>query len=69
MDDRRRGALIGLAVGDALGAAVEFSPPGSFAPVSGYRAGGPHGLAPGQWTDDTSMALCWPTASPRQAGI
>lgn len=55
--DRRRGALVGMAVGDALGAAVEFRRPGSFAPVSGYRAGGPHGLAPGEWTDDTSLAL------------
>ena len=55
--DRQRGALFGLAVGDALGAAVEFRPPGSFPEVTGYRGGGPHGLAPGQWTDDTSMAL------------
>ena len=55
--DRRRGALIGLAVGDALGAAVEFKSPGSFAPVTGYRNGGPHGLNAGEWTDDTSMAL------------
>jgi ADP-ribosyl-[dinitrogen reductase] hydrolase len=57
MKSERRGALIGLAVGDALGAAVEFSSPGSFKPVTGYRAGGPYGLAPGEWTDDTSMAL------------
>jgi ADP-ribosyl-[dinitrogen reductase] hydrolase len=49
--------LIGLAVGDSLGAAVEFSSPGSFAPVTGYRSGGPHGLEAGEWTDDTSMAL------------
>jgi ADP-ribosyl-[dinitrogen reductase] hydrolase len=55
--NRRRGCLIGLAVGDALGAAVEFQDPGTFQPVTGYRAGGPHGLAPGEWTDDTSMAL------------
>ncbi|AMV35818.1 ADP-ribosylglycohydrolase family protein [Planctomyces sp. SH-PL62] len=55
--DRRRGALVGLAVGDALGAAVEFRRPGSFAPVVGYRDGGPHRLEPGEWTDDTSMAL------------
>jgi ADP-ribosylglycohydrolase len=55
--DRQRGALIGLAVGDALGAAVEFKSPGSFSPVTGYQAGGPHGLNPGEWTDDTSMAL------------
>jgi ADP-ribosyl-[dinitrogen reductase] hydrolase len=57
MKDRCRGALMGLAVGDALGAAVEFSSPGSFAPVTGYRSGGPHGLKAGEWTDDTSMAL------------
>jgi len=57
MNDRRRGALIGLAVGDALGAAVEFQSPGSFALVTNYRGGGPHGLEAGEWTDDTSMAL------------
>lgn len=55
--DRRVGALLGLAIGDALGAAVEFMAPGTFDPVGGYRAGGPHGLEPGEWTDDTSMAL------------
>jgi len=57
MIDRQRGCLLGLAIGDVLGAAVEFEAPGSFIPVTGYRAGGPHGLAPGEWTDDTSMAL------------
>lgn len=55
--DRQRGCLLGLAIGDALGAAVEFSLPGTFEPVQGYRDGGPHGLDPGQWTDDTSLAL------------
>jgi ADP-ribosylglycohydrolase len=55
--DRARGALIGLAVGDALGAAVEFRRPGSFLPVTCYLNGGPHGLQAGEWTDDTSMAL------------
>jgi ADP-ribosylglycohydrolase len=57
MNDRSRGTLIGLAVGDALGAAVEFKSPGSFAPVTGYRSGGPHRLNAGEWTDDTSMSL------------
>ncbi len=57
MNDRRRGNLIGLAVGDALGVAVEFKSPGSFAPVTGYRSGGPHRLKAGEWTDDTSLAL------------
>jgi ADP-ribosylglycohydrolase len=55
--DRRRGILIGLAVGDAMGASVEFAPPGTFLEVTDFRAGGPHGLEAGEWTDDTSMAL------------
>lgn len=55
--DRRRGCLLGLAIGDALGAAVEFESPGDFEPVVGFRDGGPHRLAPGEWTDDTSLAL------------
>ena len=57
LNDRRRGCFLGLAAGDALGAAVEFRPPGTFEPVVDYRDGGPHDLAPGEWTDDTSMAL------------
>lgn len=55
--DQRRGCFYGLAVGDALGAAVEFQSPDSFDPVTEYRSGGPHGLEPGEWTDDTSMAI------------
>lgn len=56
--DRFRGALLGLAVGDAVGTAVEFKPPGTFKPVSDMTGGGPFGLPAGAWTDDTSMALC-----------
>lgn len=56
--DRYRGALLGLAVGDALGAPVEFMRPGTFDPVTEMLGGGPHELMPGEWTDDTSMALC-----------
>ncbi len=55
---RMRGCLLGLAVGDAVGAAVEFCPRGSFAPVTDMTGGGPFGLSAGEWTDDTSMALC-----------
>jgi ADP-ribosylglycohydrolase len=55
--NRQRGMLLGLAVGDALWAAVEFKAPGTFAKVTGFRAGGPHRLEAGQWTDDSSMAL------------
>lgn len=53
-----QGALVGLAVGDALGATLEFQRPGSFQPINDMLGGGPFRLAPGQWTDDTSMALC-----------
>ena len=56
--DRFRGALLGLAVGDAVGTTVEFKPPGTFDPVTDMVGGGPFGLPPGAWTDDTSMALC-----------
>lgn len=56
--DRHRGCLLGLATGDALGTTLEFRPRGSFEPIAELVGGGPFDLAPGQWTDDTSMALC-----------
>lgn len=56
--DRFRGALLGLASGDAVGTTVEFEPRGSFMPLHDMVGGGPFHLEPGQWTDDTSMALC-----------
>lgn len=56
--DKAFGALFGLIVGDALGAAVEFKKRGSFKEVKTMRSGGPHGLEAGYWTDDSSMALC-----------
>ena len=54
------GSFVGLAVGDALGASVEFRPYQYIAdhPVRDMDGGGTWGLKPGQWTDDTSMALC-----------
>jgi len=58
LKSRYGGCLCGLAVGDAVGTTVEFKPRGSFAPVTDMVGGGPFGLQPGQWTDDTSMALC-----------
>jgi ADP-ribosyl-[dinitrogen reductase] hydrolase len=58
LTDRYHGALLGLAAGDALGTTVEFRSPGTFEPVTDIVGGGPFNLEPGQWTDDTSMALC-----------
>ncbi len=53
---------MGLAVGDAVGTTVEFQSRGSFAPITDMVGGGPFKLQPGQWTDDTSMALCLATS-------
>ena len=55
---RARGTLMGLVVGDAVGTTNEFRPAGSFEPITDMVGGGVFGLEPGQWTDDTSMALC-----------
>lgn len=56
--ERYQGCLLGLAAGDALGTTVEFKSPGSFTPLTDMVGDGPFGLEPGEWTDDTSMALC-----------
>lgn len=58
INDKYRGCLLGLAVGDALGTTLEFKRPGTFEPINDMVGGGPFRLKPGQWTDDTSMALC-----------
>lgn len=55
---RYRGCLLGLAVGDAIGTTLEFRSPGTFEPINDMIGGGRFRLDPGQWTDDTSMALC-----------
>lgn len=60
--NRFRGCLLGLAVGDAIGTTVEFQPRGSFHPVTDMVGKGVFNLLPGQWTDDTSMALCLATS-------
>ncbi len=56
--DRFKGSIIGLACGDALGAPVEFRSPGTFPFISDMTSGGEFNVSPGQWTDDTSLALC-----------
>lgn len=67
--ERYRGCLLGLAVGDAVGTTLEFKPPGTFSPINDLVGGGPFGLAPGQWTDDTSMALCLAESLIEQKGF
>jgi ADP-ribosyl-[dinitrogen reductase] hydrolase len=58
LEDRFIGALVGLACGDAVGTTLEFEIRGSFDPITDMVGGGPFNLEIGQWTDDTSMALC-----------
>lgn len=55
--DRAIGALLGLAVGDAVGTTLEFKPRDTYPQLLDMVGGGPFGLKPGQWTDDTAMAL------------
>ena len=57
-EERAIGCLLGLAIGDALGTTLEFSARDSLPAVSDLIGGGPFNLKPGEWTDDTSMALC-----------
>lgn len=67
--ERYKGALLGLATGDALGTTLEFRAPGSFEPIDDMVGGGPFKLSPGYWTDDTSMALCLAESLIEQQGF
>ena len=67
--DRAKGALVGLALGDALGTTLEFERRDALPPVTDIVGGGPFGLAPGEWTDDTSMALCLADSLLAAAGL
>ena len=58
--DRAVGCLLGLAMGDAVGTTLEFKPRDTRPPLTDMVGGGPFGLKPGQWTDDTAMALALP---------
>jgi len=69
LKERFRGCLLGLAVGDAVGTTVEFRQRGTFEPLKDMVGGGPFQLLPGQWTDDTSMALCLATSLVEQGGF
>jgi len=59
---RYQGCLVGLAVGDAYGTRYEFKSRADMPAIKDLPdeilGGGPFNLEPGQWTDDTSMALC-----------
>lgn len=54
---RAIGSMLGLAVGDAIGTTLEFSPRDSYEPLTDMVGGGPFKLKRGQWTDDTAMMI------------
>ncbi|MBC7631602.1 ADP-ribosylglycohydrolase family protein, partial [Aeromicrobium sp.] len=56
--DRAAGVLLGQACGDALGVPYEFGPPLPESFIPHMVGGGPFGFAPGEYSDDTSMAVC-----------
>jgi ADP-ribosyl-[dinitrogen reductase] hydrolase len=55
--DRALGAMLGLAIGDAVGTTLEFARRDAQPRITDIVGGGPFGLKPGEWTDDTAMAL------------
>ncbi|MGM0446191.1 MAG: ADP-ribosylglycohydrolase family protein [Bacillota bacterium] len=58
MEDKFKGALMGLIVGDALGAPFEGMKKNNIEFDNKMESGGVNNIRAGQWTDDSSMALC-----------
>lgn len=53
-----KGTLYGLICCDALGTTNEFIHRSKIKPITNIVGGGFFNLKPGEWTDDSSMALC-----------
>lgn len=66
--EKSLGSFRGLAIGDAMGAPVEFKVKGSFPEVKNYQDSPRFGIIAGQWTDDTIMALCMAEAIIKENG-
>ena len=69
MQDRARGVLVGMACGDALGAPLEFGPVVPYPAQIAMTGGGSFGWKPGEWTDDTSMAIVIARAAAEHGGL
>ena len=67
--DRAIGALLGLAVGDALGTTGEFQARDSYPRITDLVGGGPFNLPVGAWTDDTAMALALAASLHERRGL
>ena len=63
------GMFIGLFVGDAMGAPLEFTRANMGAPVRTMIGGGVHNVAKGEWTDDGAMAVCIADAYLKEGGF
>lgn len=70
LTDSARAALLGMAVGDALGVPVEFQPRAARQqdPVVGMRAYGTHRQPAGTWSDDSSLTFCLAETLARSGG-
>jgi len=66
---RAQGAFLGLAVGDAVGTTLEFTRRDAQPRLTDMVGGGPFGLKPGEWTDDTAMALALADSLETCAGL
>lgn len=67
--DRTHGVLLCLACGDALGTGYEFKPAMRTGESVDRVGGGLGDFAPGEWTDDTSMASVMAQALAVSAGV
>ena len=68
--DNAMGMLVGLAVGDALGAPLEFQEtrePNEY--ITKYYTGGIHNMQKGEWTDDMAMAYAMGTSILDEGGF
>lgn len=66
--DKCLGSFRGLAIGDAMGAPVEFKTKGTFPEVKEFQDSPRFGIKAGEWTDDTIMALCMAEALVEKSG-
>ena len=67
--DQAKGMFVGLFVGDAMGAPLEFTKPNTGEPVTTMIGGGVHGMAVGEYSDDGAMAMAIADAYIKEQGF